>query len=394
MRWPEAPRPLAAAQSRAVANPLRDERVAAWLGTALGVLFTTCFITGLYSHVQQHPLSWLPIPAAPAGLYRVTQGVHVVAGVASLPILIAKLWVVWPRLFAWPPFRTLGDVIERLGLVGLVGGGVFMVFTGVANIFQWYPWPFSFTAAHYEVAWITMGAIVAHVGAKGAIARRSFRRTPAVVAPAVVTPARPTGGLTRRGFITAAAAASGLLTVTTVGETVPGLAPAALLAPRDPRQRPINRSAANAGVIRRATSPGYRLIVAGDVDHPFSLTAADLDDPASFPRHDSVLPISCVEGWSYSAHWTGIRVRDLLAAAGAPPPAKLTAVHIESLEEHSPYRVSSLDRYQIAAGNTLLATHLEGDRLSLDHGFPLRLIAPNRPGVLQTKWVTRLVVVR
>jgi DMSO/TMAO reductase YedYZ molybdopterin-dependent catalytic subunit len=72
----------------------------------------------------------------------------------------------------------------------------------------------------------------------------------------------------------------------------------------------------------------------------------------------------------------------------------LTAVHIESLEEHSPYRVSSLDRYQIAAGNTLLATHLEGDRLSLDHGFPLRLIAPNRPGVLQTKWVTRLVVVR
>ena len=30
--------------------------------------------------------------------------------------------------------------------------------------------------------------------------------------------------------------------------------------------------------------------------------------------------------------------------------------------------------------------------LHLDHGYPLRLIGPNRPGVLQTKWVTRLVV--
>ena len=389
MRWPDAPRPLAAAQSRAEANPLRDERVAAWLGIALGVLFTTCFLTGLYSHVQQHPLSWLPIPARPAGLYRITQGVHVVSGVASLPLLIAKLWVVWPRLFAWPPFHTVTDMIERLGLLGLVGGGVFMVFTGVANIFQWYPWPFSFTAAHYEVAWITMGAIAAHIGAKGGIARRSCRRTPAVVTAPV-----PSGGLTRRGFLTATAAASGLLTVTTVGETVPGLAPLALLAPRDPRQRPINRSAANAGVTRTATSPGYRLIVTGDVAHPLSLSAADLDDPTSFPRHDAILPISCVEGWSYSARWTGIRVRDLIAAAGAPPAAKLAAVHVESLEQHSPYRISSLDRDQIAASNTLLATHLQGERLTLDHGFPLRLIAPNRPGVLQTKWVTRLVVVR
>src|SRR5579864_8757661 len=168
MRWPEAPRPLAAAQSRAVANPLRDERVAAWLGAPLGILFTTCFITGLFSHVQQHPLSWLPIPAAPAGLYRVTQGIHIASGIASMPVLIAKLWVVWPRLLSWPPFRAVGDVVERLGLLALVGGGVFMVFSGVANIAEWYPWRFSFTAAHYWMAWVTMGAIVAHLGAKGA----------------------------------------------------------------------------------------------------------------------------------------------------------------------------------------------------------------------------------
>ena len=161
-------------------SALRDERVAAWLGVALGSLFAVCFVTGLYSHVQQHPLPWLPVPARPAGLYRVTQGIHVVAGVASLPVLAAKLWVVWPRFLAFPPIRVVADVVERIGLLALVGGGVFMVFTGVANIAQWYPWHFSFTASHYWVAWITIGAIIAHLGAKWSITRRAVRRRASV----------------------------------------------------------------------------------------------------------------------------------------------------------------------------------------------------------------------
>jgi DMSO/TMAO reductase YedYZ molybdopterin-dependent catalytic subunit len=40
----------------------------------------------------------------------------------------------------------------------------------------------------------------------------------------------------------------------------------------------------------------------------------------------------------------------------------------------------------------LLALEVEGEVLHLDHGYPARLIGPNRPGVMQTKWVTRLVV--
>jgi DMSO/TMAO reductase YedYZ molybdopterin-dependent catalytic subunit len=40
----------------------------------------------------------------------------------------------------------------------------------------------------------------------------------------------------------------------------------------------------------------------------------------------------------------------------------------------------------------LLAVELDGQPLHIDHGFPVRLIGPNRPGVLQTKWVSRLVV--
>ena len=41
---------------------------------------------------------------------------------------------------------------------------------------------------------------------------------------------------------------------------------------------------------------------------------------------------------------------------------------------------------------TLLALELNGETLDIDHGYPARLIAPNRPGVFQTKWVNRIEV--
>ena len=49
-------------------------------------------------------------------------------------------------------------------------------------------------------------------------------------------------------------------------------------------------------------------------------------------------------------------------------------------------------RREGADADTLLALRLNGEPLHLDHGFPVRLIGPNRPGVMQTKWVGRLVV--
>ena len=93
-------------------SALRDERLAAILGSSLGILFSVCFVTGLYSHLQQHPLSWLPIPARPAGLYRLSQGVHVVSGIASVPVLIAKLWLVWPRFVSFPVAKRASQVVR------------------------------------------------------------------------------------------------------------------------------------------------------------------------------------------------------------------------------------------------------------------------------------------
>lgn len=393
-------------RQNAYLSPLRDERVAAILGATLGILFSVSFLTGLYSYLQQSPQPWFPIPTRPIGLYRLTQGIHVATGIASVPVLLAKLWIVWPRFVSLPVVKRASHLVERAGLFFLVGGAIFMTFSGVANISQWYPWPFSFRASHFWMAWVTMGALTAHLGAKWYITRRSLTRPsrrPALcdADPVLATVAeRPpvtsgpgpaaSSGLSRRGFLGTVATASGVLTATTVGQTFPPLRRLAILAPRDPavgsQGRPVNRSARNAGVLDLASAPQYRLVVSGRVSQPLSF---DVEQLMTLPYSEAGLPLSCVEGWSYSARWRGIPVRDLLSMAGAE---RGRMIRVQSLETNGRYTTSTLNPGQAASPLTLLATHFDDKRLSLDHGFPCRLIAPNRPGVLQTKWVTRLEV--
>lgn len=101
------------------------------------------------------------------------------------------------------------------------------------------------------------------------------------------------------------------------------------------------------------------------------------------------MPITCVEGWSRGAQWRGIAVRDLMSMAGARDGAEVT---VESIERSSRYRRSNLTHDQSQDRDALLALEINGEPLHLDHGFPVRPIAPNRPGVLQTKWVIKVTV--
>jgi Oxidoreductase molybdopterin binding domain len=371
------------------AEDVRDARTAAWLGAGLGIAFGVCFATGVWSHVAQNPPAWYP--PRPAGLYRITQGIHVVTGTAAIPLLVAKLWVVHRHLFARPPVRSALHAVERLALLPLVGGAVFQLLSGTANVARWYPWGFFFPKAHYWVAWITMGALVVHVGAKAAATRDAFRRPRAVApvrAPPVVRPLAGTGE--RRAFLAGVALASGALVVATAGGTVSPLSGVSVLAQRrpgfGPQGLPVNKTAVGARVVEVARDPGYRLVIEGAVRRPLSLTRADL---LARPQRRATLPIACVEGWSASAEWGGVPVRDLLVQAGAREDAEVT---VESLQPSGLYRASVLTARQAADADTLLALTLRGEALDIDHGYPARLVGPNRPGVAQTKWVHRLVV--
>jgi DMSO/TMAO reductase YedYZ molybdopterin-dependent catalytic subunit len=64
---------------------------------------------------------------------------------------------------------------------------------------------------------------------------------------------------------------------------------------------------------------------------------------------------------------------------------------LTSLEPAGPYKKSRIFGPELHAA--LLATHLNHRRLTIDHGYPLRLIAPNRAGVFNTKWLSDIKVV-
>lgn len=365
-------------------SALRSERLSSQLGMWLGLAFGVCFLTGYLSHLIQHPPAWFWWPSRPTGLYRFTQGLHVATGMAAVPLLGAKLWAVYPKLFTWPPVRGVVHGLERACVAVLVGSALFQIVTGLLNIARWYTaMPFFFTVAHYWTAWLAIGALLVHIAVQLPVVRRALTR------PAAPQPA--SDGLSRRGLLAAVGASAGVITVATAGQTIAPLKAISILAPRrpdtGPAHLPVNTSAKAARVTERATDPGYRLALSG----PAGTRLLSLADLSALPQHTVRLPIACVEGWSAQAQWTGVRVVDLIDLAGGTGSG--CSVHVRSLQQGSAYGQSILAPPHAHDPLTLIALRLHGDPLALDHGYPARLIAPNRPGALQTKWIASITVV-
>lgn len=355
-------------------SPVHHEKVTARLGLWLGIAFLLCFATGLLSHAVQKPPSWFVWPAEPVNLYRITQGVHVLSGIAAIPLLLAKLWSVYPKLFSRPLIRSLPHALERLSILLLSGAAFFELATGIFNTAQNYLWGFYFPAAHYAVAWLAAGSVLLHVAVKLPVIRRGLTK----LGPAEPTPQ----GMSRRNFLRTTYLAAGVAVVATAGATVPLLrdvSPLAWRSNRGPQGLPVNRTAGAARVADAALDPAWRLEIGST-----KLSLAQLE---AMTQRTAELPIACVEGWSQTATWTGVPIADLMKLAGADPDHP---IRVTSLERKGAYRTSILPATHTR--HTLLALRLNGERLALDHGFPCRIIAPSRPGVLQTKWVHRLEV--
>ncbi len=317
---------------------------------------------------------------------------HVISGTAAIPLLLVKLWTVFPKLLTRPP-RELRQLVlhgfERVSIAVLVTAGIFQLASGLANSSQWYPWGFAFIQTHYAMAWVAVGALAVHIAVKLPIVRSALAADVDSDALDRPTTAKTDGVLTRRGLLRTTWAATGLAVLATAGATVPALRRVSVFGVRSgdgPQDVPINRSAKAADVVAAALSPDYRLTVGYD-GREVLLSRADLE---ALPQTTADLPIACVEGWSADGIWTGVRVRELLDLVNAPASSD---VRVESLQPRGGYRVTTLQGNFSDHPLTLLALKLHGEPLAIDHGYPARLIAPNRPGVLQTKWVSRMDVI-
>ncbi|MCW2521613.1 MAG: sulfite oxidase-like oxidoreductase [Mycobacterium sp.] len=400
-------------------SPLRGPWLTSVFGVVLLVVLPIVIITGLLSYIAYGPrfgmaipgdVGWLKLPSFdwpsnPKWLYRLTQGLHVGLGLIMIPVVLAKLWSVIPRLFTWPPARSAANVLERVSLLMIVGGVLFEIVTGVLNIQYDYIFGFSFYTAHYFGAWVFIAGFVAHVAIKLPIMIRSLRsrsfagvlrtsRADTVPEPldeyglVATDPDAPT--LSRRGILAVVGGGALLVAVLTAGQTIGGWTRhLAVLLPRGrsygngPNDFQINRTAAIAHIDPALTGDRWRLQLLGG-PQPLMLDRGIL---AAMPHHTVELPIACVEGWSTVETWTGIRLADLAAAAGRPEPGSAV---VSSLERFGAFNYARLQRNQVRNPDALLAFQVNGADLSLDHGYPARIIVPALPGVHCTKWVASI----
>ena len=138
--------------------------------------------------------------------------------------------------------------------------------------------------------------------------------------------------------------------------------------------------------------PGWRLKLSGLASGREESFAID-DLTARFPMHDQVTRLVCVEGWSAVAWWGGLRFADLLAAYPPAPGCRWaslkSSVNLDGAGRPDPYYVS-IDLETARHSQTLLATQLGGRPLPLEHGAPLRLLAPMKLGLKNIKAVTEI----
>ncbi len=283
----------------------------------------------------------------------------------------------------------------------LVGSGLFEFATGVLNIQVFYPWHFGFVRAHYYGAWIFISALALHFCVKLPTVVRAYRnqgvlrplkadlaRThPEPYEPGGLVAASPASAtISRRGLLGLVGAGSLALLIANLGESVGGpLRRTALLAPRGrvwgtgPNDFQVNKTAAYVGVTELASDPRWRLSVAGA--RTVKLSRQQL---MAMPQHTYEMPIACVEGWSTTQRWTGVRLRDLAALVGASPDAILEA---HSFQPKGPFTHTAYPASQIQNARSLVALCVNGVDLSLDHGYPARIIVPALPGVHCMKWL-------
>ncbi len=127
----------------------------------------------------------------------------------------------------------------------------------------------------------------------------------------------------------------------------------------------------------------WRLQIEGVQQGPTLLSFAEMVETLAVTRQNSRLV--CVEGWSFRADWEGFTLQALLDVVQPVPQAKY--LRFEAVDGY--YEVLSIE--ELLADRMLFAYKMDGEYLSDEHGWPLRLIMPDRYGYKGAKSITRLI---
>ncbi len=396
-------------------SPIRGPWLTSFLGTLLVPAITVIALTGFIGHWASDPelagnaafgpTGDLPVlfqfPASwPSWSYAVTQGTHVTLGLMVLPFILAKLWSVMPKLFQRPVVTSLAGAIERISILMLVATVLLQFATGILEIDAYELPGINFYTVHYYGAWVFVTLLVLHACIKLPVVRRAYRER-GVLRPLLqglaqtepeprdggglvaVDPAPPT--ISRRGLLAMIGGASLSIFAVQAGESIGGpFRRLALLAPRGrvfgtgPNDFPVTHTAAAAQITSAMTGADWRLTVVGARTLSFSR-----EQLLAMEQATRTLTITCTDGWSTTQHWAGPRLAELARLVAAPDGAILRARGLDLAQ-------ASLRHSQFSDDRALLALRVNGVDISADHGYPARVIVPNVPGELNTKWVREL----
>jgi DMSO/TMAO reductase YedYZ molybdopterin-dependent catalytic subunit len=151
--------------------------------------------------------------------------------------------------------------------------------------------------------------------------------------------------------------------------------------PLTPISRQGNNALKGTQVIDRDS---YRLVVDGLVDRPLSLSYADLQ---AYEQESWLMDLNCVEGWSFTAKWTGPSLSAIFDKAGVKPEA-VVAIFYTADDPTSGY--TSLDVKYIRDNSILLGLKINDITVPAERGFPFQVVAKDKYGYKWAKWVTRI----
>ena len=397
-------------------SPIRGPWLTAFLGTLLIPAITVIALTGFIDHWAHFPqlgndtvgpAGDIPVlfhfPAWwPSWSYAVTQGTHVTLGVMVLPLVLAKLWSVMPKLFQRPAVRSIARALERISLLGLVASVLVEFATGILMMEDWVPGNFDYITVHYYGAWVFGTLFVLHTCIKLPAVRRAYRErgvlNPLMQGLDQTKPEPPDDG--------------GL------APDQPGRShdqppwPA-----RDGGRRVVDHFRRPSRRVDRRTVPAVR--VAG------AAWPRVRNRPQRFPDHpyrgagrghlgndERRLAPHCRRCTHRLLHPRAATC-DATVDANAHDHLHRRLVHDPALDRRPPRRsgpaggrsrwrhpAASLARGGLASPalspslygdpRSLLALRVNGVDISLDHGYPARVIMPNVPGGMNTKWVSEL----
>jgi sulfite oxidase len=168
------------------------------------------------------------------------------------------------------------------------------------------------------------------------------------------------------------------------------------------------------GNIPELDGAAHRLRVTGRVTTPLDLTLADLR--ARFPERTITAVMQCAgnrradmqgvrptsgDPWAPgaigNAAWTGVALADVLAAAGAETDKAFHVAfdacdEVDMPDEGRFTYGASIPMPKAMSSEVLLAYAMNGEPLTPEHGFPLRVVVPGFAGVRSPKWLSAITV--